>query len=449
MAAKSQSFEHKIGAEKFQEYLKFLATIPVGTSYSECAKQVKAALGIDVKRTTLGGHLSLVESLPGNPSRPVKEPEQFSTADMREDSGTLESLSGEVRTVDDALAKAQVDMNIWEVERCVVNHYEMGAKLPDGALVTTPLWQVKVWLRKRRGWSREEFKALLIKDISAIAPPRPVEVVMAPEYDTLLAELSIFDAHFGKLAWAPESGADYDLNICRSRYTAAADDLLARASVRNPERVLYVVGNDFFHTDQGDKTTRGTDVDTDGRWQKSFRIGTKCVIETIDKALRIAGYVDVLVVPGNHDAQKSFMLGDLVGAYYRNDGRVTVINEPSPFVYYRYGTNLLGFNHGDETAQITKRQMLPATMATDRPQDWAETTTREFHLGHVHHESEHVWKYRNSDSVRELVVRTLPSISSTDAWHRACNYKSVLAAECHYYHRTKGRYGYDVYTVQE
>lgn len=365
-----------------------------------------------------------------------------------DDTMAVESLSETVRTVEDALKKGGVNRDEWDVERFVVNSWEVGAKGPDKKIRVTPLWQVKVWLKAKKGWDPSEFRRILVDDLRALAPAYPTPTYMK-ERQPILAELSIFDAHFGKLAWGPETGQDYDLKICRQRYTDAALDLLLRVQQFEPEQILYVLGNDFFHADQGRAglTTNGTPQDCDGRWQKAFRYGTQVAVHVTEVAARIAP-VHILVVPGNHDAEKSFCLGEVMAARFHNHPTVTVQNEPDVHSYYRWGTNLLGFVHGDQHSSDAKRAQLPTTMATDRAKDWSETTCREIHLGHFHSEQEEVWKYRTVHHVRDVAVRVMPSLSSTDAWHRRSGYKSVLAAEMHMYHKEKGRYGYLVHQVR-
>ena len=349
-------------------------------------------------------------------------------------------------TLEDALEKGDVDLDQWDVERWVVNSWEVGARGPDKRIRVTPLWQVKVWLKAKKGWSAGEFRKILVDDMRGLCPSYRVPVYRG-ETEPVLAEISIFDAHFGKLGWAPETGQDYDLNICRNRYMTAGRDLIARASREKPERIVYVVGNDFFHVDHKGKTTNDTPQDCDGRWQKAFRVGWQCCATLAEEASQVCP-VDVLVVPGNHDREKVFCLGDVLGARFHNNHVVNVMNSPDVYSYYRWGKVLLGFVHGDAYGNKAKRAELPIQMADDRPRDWAETSWREWHLGHFHSEQEDVWKYRRAEAVRSHAVRVLPSLSSTDAWHRQQGYASVLAAECHLYHKTRGRLGYLTHTTE-
>lgn len=384
--------------------------------------------------------------------------EKFEIKTDGEDEQKIESLSGRLTTVAEVLAKAQIDLSEWEAGPAKIKYYEMGSKGPDNKPCVTPLCSIAVGLKRKVGWTREEFAAKLVEDMKANAPDydrlndlsSKLQFCNPTPPQPLLCEISIFDAHFGKLAWKEECGANYDLKICEKRYMAAGRDLIARAAAMRPERILFVAGNDFFHTDQGRAglTTNGTAQDTDGRWQKAFRKGKDCVIALIEEASLIAP-VDVIVVPGNHDAEKAFCLGEVLIARFHKAERIHVRNEADTFSYYRFGKCLLGFVHGDTVTADKKRGELPATMATDKPKDWAETICREWHLGHLHSENEMVWKYRSVEMIRDVAVRILPSLSSSDGWHRRNNYKSVLAAEMHVYHKTLGRYGYSVHQTTE
>ena len=425
-----------------------------GKSAGSVVAMLKHATGYQVSVRAIRKYINAARD--GKPavkgeSTPKAEPVQaelFKVEGTGSETQEIESLSTSIKTLEDALRKGAVDLELWDVERFIVNSWEVGAKGPDKRIVVTPLWQVKVWLKAKHGWSPSEFRKLLVDDIRALAPSYNT-LVYETEKPPILAELSIFDAHFGKLAWAPETGQNYDLDICRNRYMGAGRDLIARCDKFSPERILYVVGNDFFHTDQGrlGTTTNGTPQDCDGRWQKAFRVGKDCAITLAEEAVQVAP-VDILIVPGNHDAEKAFCLGEVLAARFQNHPNITVQNEPDVHAYYRWGKVLLGFVHGDNHGSEKKREQLPTTMATDRPVDWSETVWREVHLGHFHSELEEVWKYRSVSHIRDIAVRVLPSLSSTDAWHRRSGYKSVLAAECHLYHKEQGRHAYLVHCAE-
>lgn len=235
--------------------------------------------------------------------------------------------------------------------------------------------------------------------------------------DPHMLELCIMDAHLSKLAWGEETGgANYDMAVCEQRVDDAVDDLLAQAHGYVLEKIVLPWGNDFFHYDTlSGTTTAGTPLDRDSRFQKMFRKGRAIASRAIRKCAEIAP-VDLVIVPGNHDEITSFLLGEVLAAEFENDARVTVDNSPRLRKYVRYGANLIGFTHGKEEPH----KKLPLIMAQEVPELWAATRFREFHTGHFH-------KSKVADSVpvdshNGVRVRTLQSLSGTDAWHAKMGY---------------------------
>lgn len=434
------------GLATFKTYEGLLRTKWAEKSAAEIVDLAFKKLNITISAKTVREHRQKLREGIALYKLPPEAGESFELKDKGEEKEII-AYRKKMTTINEVAKEAGIDTDKYDVVG-EAKYWEMGSKTPDGKTVVTPLWSVHARAVPKKGWSPDEFRKILVRDINSIKEGRPFCPPKMASKDRLLAELSIFDAHFGKLAWGPESGENYDVKIAQSRYLAAAEILIGRALDRGVDRFLYVVGNDFFHVDQGKKssTTSGTIVDSDGRWQKAFQAGVKCAIYAIEQ-MRGHAEVDVISVPGNHDEERCFVLGELLKAKFEGVSNVNVLTTPSKYVYYRYGTNLLGFTHGEQATSDAKRMALPQTMMEDRPHDYAETTCHEWHLGHLHHERENVWVYRAADSIRRCTVRTLPSISGTDSWHRANNYASVKQAEMHYYSFDRGRHGYDVFNA--
>jgi hypothetical protein len=73
------------------------------------------------------------------------------------------------------------------------------------------------------------------------------------------------------------------------------------------------------------------------------------------------------MVPGNHDYERNFYLGDSLEGWFYNNPNVTVDNSANPRKYYKYGQVLIGYTHGNEE-KVTD---LPLIMAHERSTDWA------------------------------------------------------------------------------
>ena len=319
-------------------------------------------------------------------------------------------IDKQIKTLQDLIKTCEINTNEWIIDRWVCNKWEMGAKLKDDTIKVTPLFQVKVWLsRNKPVLDLTKFKDDLIRDMRKHSPKYPN--INYPKSDPNLLEINLFDLHFGKLAWDEETGDNFDIPIAEKIFDATIDKLIIQSKPYNIERISFIVGNDFFNVDNSrNTTTNNTPQDEDTRWHKTFRRGRQLIIKQIDKLSQIAP-VDVIVVRGNHDTERSFYLGETLTCWYRNSKDVTVDNDPKPRKYYKYGNNLIGYTHGNEEKVLD----LPVIMATQVPQLWAETKYREWHLGHIHQKKEIKWV--STQEHKGTVIRYMRSLSGTDAWH--------------------------------
>lgn len=358
----------------------------------------------------------------------VQEAQQEWSVEERDGGNTCEiaSKSHDVQTVEDALRKANVDTAVWMVDRFVVNSWEVAAKVKDGdgneTMQTRPLWQVKVWLKRKVAKVQEDVANALIERMAKHSPKYQTPKYLKSAAPRYALEVSLNDVHFGKLAWQRETGNDYDVEITEAVYQNAVADLVLHAERYKLDRILFPVGSDFFHVNNADSTTRaGTLQDIDGRWAKVYESGCAAVINAIDFCRQHAP-VDVFYVPGNHDFDTAWYLTRYLDAWYRNDKAVTVDAEPTSRKYRSYGVNLIGFTHGNEE----KHADLPTIMASEVPDQWAAAKVREWHLGHYHKvkETRHV----TADSFGAVRVRVLPSLSGTDAWHYRKGYVGTMRA---------------------
>ena len=112
-------------------------------------------------------------------------------------SGEVEIKSKRIVTLDDLLSHCNVDLNIWRVERHVINKWEVGAKDEKGQIVVEPLFQVKAWLVKEDAVVHTE---QAISHLLERIPPKAYVAPSRPGTGTSLLEISIPVLHVGKLA---------------------------------------------------------------------------------------------------------------------------------------------------------------------------------------------------------------------------------------------------------
>jgi UDP-2,3-diacylglucosamine pyrophosphatase LpxH len=220
------------------------------------------------------------------------------------------------------------------------------------------------------------------------------------------------------LAWARETGADFDLRIVERDLMNAIDLLVARALPAKRAALINI--GDFFHAQSDDQLTpHGKNkLDVDGRNTKILEIGVEILERLVYRILQKHELVEVYNVAGNHDPQMAALLAVCMKRSFKENPRVTVRDASNAYQYLRFGKNLVGVCHGDGP----KIDDLPEIMATDRAPDWGETLYRLWITGHVHHLSR--------KEMRGCSVETLRTLATRDAWHHGKGYRSGQSISC-------------------
>jgi hypothetical protein len=347
------------------------------------------------------------------------------------------TLVSRIKSLDELVKQFEVDLSVWAVERFVANSWEMGYKDQEGNAKTQPLYQVKATFVKNKNVEAAiqeiaDLKAQYKK--SAHWPKR----VLKPtgQYGNCL-ELLIPDLHAGKFAWSKETGgADYDTPTAIATFERAVDSIIAGSFGYKFDEIVLGVGNDALNSDDyNSQTTKGTLVNSDTRYQKTYKAVREMYCRTIERLRQHCKKVVVKVIPGNHDTQSTFTLGDSLECYFHNYDDVEIDNSPSPHKFYRWGNVFLGLTHGDKG----KKADYGIWMATERPKDFGETLFREIHIGHTHG--------LKVDEKFGIRVRTFASLGPADAWHSGNMFVGNLRqAEGIVWNKERGRVAEFVYT---
>jgi hypothetical protein len=353
------------------------------------------------------------------------------------------TLDYEIKTLDQLLAVSEVDTEKWEVVTWSCGKHDLGIKNASKQIEKTTLFSVKANFKQRTLDNDLSLqKDFLLKELYTQSPVLESAPVYEKDQKAFLLELALFDVHFGKLAHKEESGEDYDLKIAAKRYKQAISSLLDRVKLSGVERILLPIGNDMINVDNvAGLTTGGTPQDCDSRFYKIVRSVKNLLVETINMLLTIAP-VDVVVCVGNHDQQTSFMIGEMLDAYYHNIDNVTIDNRASLRKYYKYGKNAFLFTHGNKERQAD----LGMIFAAEKPKLWGNSSNRYIQIGHFHHNKK--INYINAQEFQGFQVQILPSLSSGDAWHAGKGYHSVKQAKAFLYDKAEGAIAEYTYTVQ-
>ena len=323
-----------------------------------------------------------------------------------------------ITTADDLINIHNIPLEEWTVTKKLLNKWDIIKKDEEGKTQVVPMFQTKVTLEKNISKTfynqlREEF----IESIKKLSPNVKFKYNKLPE-DGCLFEVNLFDFHFGKLSWHEETGFNFDTKIAKSLFEEALEGLMQKASKYKIDKILFPIGNDFFNSDYAhpyNKTTNGTPQEEDLRWQRTFREGRELLVQSINKLSTIAP-VDVIIIPGNHDFEKSFYLGDSLEGWFSNNENININNSASPRKYYTYHKNLIGFSHGNNE----NMNDIPIIMPQECAKEWANVKYKEFHVGHLHHKKE--IKYIDVNEKTGITIRYMSSITAADSWHHRNGY---------------------------
>ena len=392
-----------------------------GLTYSEIAKKMNRSLGaIDhalrgsskIKSRFFDQFDQSSEEIEKN-QRPQETQEVGAKVCGSGDSLTAESTTKDIRTLEQLIDRCEIDLNKWSVETWRANVWQVGVKGDDGHIYKENLYQVKANLKKI---------PITIKDIEDLFNSCSIVSADKAPYRRKkkggkLLEISIPDIHLGKLCWSEETGGEnYDTNEAVARFKDAIDDLVTRIKPEDVSEILLPLGNDMLNTDgKENETSNGTPQAEDSRWQKSFKKACELCTWAINRCLEVAP-VNVLIVPGNHDQERSYYLGCFLEAMFSGRQDVEINNAPTERKYRRFGNTLIGFTHGDRI----KLKDLIALAQNEQRKAWGESKYCEWHLGHLHRES-----------VMEdggVIARVIPSLCPPDAWHAKHGYVMAIPA---------------------
>jgi len=356
-----------------------------------------------------------------------------------------------IKTLEDLLERAEVDLNEWNVERHIVNKWDV-TSFKAGYPTTWENFQVKATLsRKKEVVAAQNFAEIFEKLAKNYSPPAINNEILGKNVygsnkniENNLLEVSLFDLHIGKLGWAGEVGENYDTKIARARFLDAITTLLKRANGFTFNKIMFPIGNDFFNSDnQFNTTTKGTPQDEDLRWQKTWDVAIELLVDAIILLKATGVPIEIPVISGNHDQERMKYMGSVIDAWFRNDPQVHVNNSAKVRKYYEWGQVMLAFTHGNEE----KENSLPMLMAVEEKEMWGRTNYHEWHLGHFHKKRN--LKFTVLDKAQLLneelgvTVRYLSSLSGTEEWHYKKGYiGSQKAGEAFIWNDKSGMIGH-------
>lgn len=250
----------------------------------------------------------------------------------------------------------------------------------------------------------ELMKAVIEGMKSEITPVVPVKAARAKRDDKLLNLYTVSDFHLGMLAWADESGDDWDMKIAEDLFSRWFDAAFQKAPDAGTG-VINLLG-DLAHFDSLDAVTpaSGHVLDADTRYQKLVRYMIRMVRRVIDMALVKHKNVRLLIVQGNHDESGMIWLAEMFSTLYDNEPRVLVDTSPDVYKMVQHGKTTLFFHHGHKA----RFDAIEPVMIAKFRKAFGESVYSYAHVGHLHHQK--IVESRN------MIVEQHRTLAAKDAY---------------------------------
>lgn len=399
-----------------------------GLSYNKISEKLQKQFGTEFPGLTLnqiyGKVRRVIEKAERDGSVPVSDdlPVTMEIRGKETISERVIALSARDLANPNALMRAHgFDPNFFELVSAKANFWQCQKK--DGADGT--LYQSKITVRPRIAVVNEDIidEYFKNKDFGSFAPAAPFKYNKSDEY----LEINVTDLHIGLLSWEPETGENFDLHIVETRFREAIADIVDRCRGRRFKAIRYVTLGDILHVDNSkQETTNGTFQQIDGRIPKIFDLAVNLMSDAINELLALKCPIEYVYIAGNHDRDSGYYLAKCIETMFRLNKNVTFDIAPNPIKAKTYGSNLVGYVHGD-----MPRKNLGLVLINDFRKEFGECKYAEVHCGHLHSKTE--------DIMNGIKVIHLPSLCESSYWEHQQGYKSDRALLCYVWNGTTGK----------
>lgn len=215
----------------------------------------------------------------------------------------------------------------------------------------------------------------------------PIEIeVGEPAEQPMMLEVPLFDMHFPL-----------------SDHADTLTELVQVIRERRWSCINLIIGQDMLHNDDFmGRTSSGRPiekVDMVHAWRLAMGFWQKVIIES----LKNSDSVRVIYSKGNHDISMSWAF---VQALKERFPQVEVDDSLKPRKCICWERCFIGLTHGNGTK--SQNADMRGQFTIEYPVEFAQSTVREIHAGHLHHESE--------ADIYGVMIRRLCRKGATDEW---------------------------------
>lgn len=336
------------------------------------------------------------------------KPDVKITENFNKGEKSFDIKSYEIKTLDDLIKYADIDMDKFEC-----------------ASFTSNRWGNSKWeCTQCKGVFKPKSKSNItpeeIADIfkSMVEDYSPKHITYERNSDCKnIAIMPIADFHFGAYARKDEVGSNNNLEISEDNLMKSVAFHIESIKKSNPSVIIIPLLGDFFNVDTStNTTTAGTYQEETSSWKNTFRKGCGLMISVIDKCVETAP-VKLIICNGNHDLTRSFAMGLVLEAWYKNSNTVMIDDSHSVRKYESFGNSIFGFGHGDTKANADYLGI----MCGEAQHLSLNAKYKDFFIGHLHH--------KTIEEKPGITIRRIGSLTSSDHWHKTKGYQSIRSSE--------------------
>lgn len=215
--------------------------------------------------------------------------------------------------------------------------------------------------------------------------------------------LPMVDFHWGRLPDI-EHAENFSIMQIKEMLVNNMKTYIKKFEGRHFDKIYLIVGQDYFNSSFTGYTTSQSHLQSNSVDVRTmYRTGTELLIDIIDMFINICNDVYIVGSLGNHDTSEEVWLFNLLKAYYRTVPNVYVDDSPNPRKYLDIGAACVGVGHLDK-----EKDRIFGLMQCEAPELWANSKTRMFIAGHLHH--------LTVESKQGVELWRIPSPTLPDRW---------------------------------
>jgi hypothetical protein len=300
----------------------------------------------------------------------------------------------EPHTPEQIIDLLKIDTTKWRLSRYWSKQKSAGYWLVS-ALVSEIRNDVTVDLKKVLDTLKLDYKPIKPEDIN----------INSRFNDPTCAVISLQDIHVGK-----QDVDDTDSIIDRVKECLKILVLKAYHSCQL-DKIIFVLGGDLVNMDTFlGTTTGGTPVENSVAANVAFEMAFDLMYWCINFLKQFCNTLEVVYIPGNHSRLTEAHIAYALSKQIKDSNIIWNIKYDE-FKVITYGPGMLCFEHGDYD---TKKSYF--YFSSTYPVQWGATKYRTCYTGHFHKEKK--IEYLVTDEINGFTLRTLPSLSGTDAYHK-------------------------------